>query len=220
MLFQVFPFTFESGSPDCYYMNGNNKSYEDDYCLLKIKEGDEYFFNLIFEKYRNKLFNYLFRAFKSKEVAEEIVLDVFIKLWHGREAITEIKNLEAFLHRVAYHKAIDFFRAAKRNPVLQQAIWDTITNAPAAENAESRLLQKNTEALIKEAISQLSPQRRKVFELRSYEDLSYSEIARTMRLSANTVRNHLAASLKFIREYLDKNEALILVITCLFQKFL
>lgn len=201
-------------------MNGNNKPYEDDYCLLKIKEGDESFFNLIFEKYRNRLFNYLYKVFKSKEVAEEVVLDVFVKLWHGREAITEIQNLEAFLYKVAYHKAIDFFRAAKRNPVVQQAVWEAITDATAPENAESQLLHKNTEALIREAIGLLSPQRKKVFELRNDEGLSYSEIASTMNLSANTVRNHLAASVKFIREYLEINEALILLAGCYLENFL
>ncbi len=97
-------------------MTDRIKQYEDDYCLLRIKEGDEYFFNVIFEKYRDQLFGYLYRVSKSKEVSEEIVLDVFLKLWNGREVITEIQNLEAFLYKVAHHKAIDFFRAAKRSP--------------------------------------------------------------------------------------------------------
>ncbi|MEJ8840903.1 RNA polymerase sigma-70 factor [Lacibacter sp. H375] len=190
----------------------------DEYCLSKIKEGDEHFFNLIFEKYRNQLFAYLYKVTKSKELSEEIVLDVFLKLWHGREAITEIQNFEAFLYKVAHNKAIDFFRAAKRSQALQQALWQAITEAPAADNADNRLIFKNTDALIKEAINQLSPQRKKVFELRHYEDLSYAEIAATLNLSSHTVRNHLAASLQFIREYLEKNNALLLLLAIYFEK--
>ena len=200
-------------------MNDNAKPlFEDEYCLLKIKEGDEHFFNLIFGKYRNQLFAYLYKVTKSKELSEEIVLDVFLKLWHGREAITEIQNFEAFLYKVAHNKAIDFFRAAKRSQALQQALWQAITEAPAADNADNRLIVKNTDALIKEAINQLSPQRKKVFELRHYEDLSYAEIATTLNLSTNTVRNHLAASLQFIREYLEKNNALFLLLAIYFEK--
>ncbi|MEJ8816446.1 RNA polymerase sigma factor [Lacibacter sp. H407] len=200
-------------------MNDNARPlYNDEYCLSKIEEGDEHFFNLIFEKYRNQLFAYLYKVTKSKELSEEIVLDVFLKLWHGREAITEIQNFEAFLYKVAHNKAIDFFRAAKRSQALQQALWQAITEAPATDNADNRLIYKNTDALIKEAINQLSPQRKKVFELRHYEDMSYAEIAATLNLSSNTVRNHLAASLQFIREYLEKNNALLLLLAIYFEK--
>lgn len=178
------------------------------------------FFQIIFEKYRNQLFNYLFKVSKSKEIAEEIVLDVFLKLWHGREAITEIQKLEPFLYSVAHNKAIDFFRAAKRSPILQEAVWEALTNFATPESADARLNQHNLQALIKEAIDQLSPQRRKVFELRQNEGLSYAEIAETLNLSTNTVRNHLAASVEFIREHLRKNNALFLLPVSFFEKFL
>ncbi len=194
--------------------------YDDAYCLIKIKEGDEFYFNVIFEKYRNQLFTYLYKVSKSKEIAEEIVLDVFLKLWHGREAITEIQKLESFLYTIAHNKAIDFFRAAKRSPVLQEAVWDAITNVASAESADTRLQHHNLELLIKEAISQLSPQRRKVFELRQEHGLSYAEIADTLDLSPNTVRNHLAASVEFIREYLRKNNALLILPAIFFEKYL
>lgn len=194
--------------------------YSDEYCLLKIKEGDEFYFNLIFKKYRNQLFNYLYKVSKSKEIAEEIVLDVFLKLWHGRDAITEIKKLESFLYSVAHNKAIDFFRAAKRNPVLQEALWEAITEITTPESADARLHQHNLEALIREAVNQLSPQRKKVFELRQNEGLSYAEIGETLNISANTVRNHLAASIEFIREHLRKHNTLILLPASFFEKFL
>lgn len=199
----------------------NANQYDDQYCLIKIKEGDEFFFNVIFEKYRDQLFTYLYKISKSKEVAEEIVLDVFLKLWHGREAITEIQKLEAFLYAVAHNKAIDFFRAAKRSPVLQQAVWEVLTDmTTATDSADARLHQQHLEVLIKEAIDQLSPQRKKVFELRQNEGLSYAEIAAAMNLSTHTVRNHLAASIEFIREYLHKNNVLLLLPAILFKKFL
>lgn len=201
-------------------MTDRIKQYEDDYCLLRIKEGDEYFFNVIFEKYRDQLFGYLYRVSKSKEVSEEIVLDVFLKLWNGREVITEIQNLEAFLYKVAHHKAIDFFRAAKRSPALQQALWEIITEAPSAERADSRLLHQHTAALIREALDQLSPQRRKVFELRNQEDLSYADIADRLDLSTHTVRNHLAAAVQFIRTYLQKNNALTPLVAFYLEKIL
>jgi RNA polymerase sigma-70 factor (ECF subfamily) len=193
-------------------MNEDALLYDDTHCLLKMSGGDEHFFNLIFEKYRNRLFAYLFKVTKSRETAEEIVLDVFLKLWHGREAVTEIENLEAFLFRVAHNKAIDFFRAAKRNPTMQQEIWESISEAISYETADKKLLDKNLEAIVDTAVNQLSPQRKKVYYLRNSEDLSYGEIASALNLSSNTVRNHLSASVQFIREFLLKNDLLKLMI--------
>ncbi|MES2773863.1 MAG: sigma factor [Bacteroidota bacterium] len=120
-------------------MSDNALQYDDSYCLLKMSRGDEHCFNLIFEKYRNRLFAYLFRVTKSRETSEEIVLDVFLKLWHGREAVTEIENLESFLSRVAHNKAIDFLRAANRNPQMQQEIWELITEAISYETADKKI---------------------------------------------------------------------------------
>ena len=199
-------------------MVNQNQLDNDKYCLSKIKEGDEHYFNLIFEKYRNQLFSYLFKVTKSRETAEEIVLDVFLKLWHGREAVAEIENLEAFLMRVAHNKAIDFFRAAKRNPTVQQEIWELMTEAISYETADKKLLDKNLEEIIESAINQLPPQRRKVYYLRNSEDLSYSEIANELNLSSNTVRNHLAASVKFIKEFLLKNDLVKLMIALYLEK--
>jgi RNA polymerase sigma-70 factor (family 1) len=188
-------------------------SYDDAYSLSRIKEGDEYFFNLIFEKYRNQLFSYLFKVTKSREVSEEYVLDIFLKLWHGREAITEIRHFEGFLFKVAHNKAVDFFRAASRNKELQQSIWDSIHHMSASEEADASILFKSTHELIREAIEQLSPQRKKVFELRHHDDLSYAQISAVMHLSPNTVRNHLAASIQFIRDYLDKHSVQMIMLS-------
>lgn len=178
-------------------------SYDEQSILKKISEGDEASFNIIFSQYRDRLFAYLITVTKSKEAAEEIVLDVFMKLWLGREIIIEIKNLQSFLYRIAHNKAIDFLRSAQRNPVQQNEIWDAIQSS-AGETASDHLLNRhNAEAALNEAVEQLSPMRQKVFQLSREEGMSYDEIADHLHLSRNTVRNHVAASLEFIRKYLQ-----------------
>lgn len=155
--------------------------YDDSYCLLKIREGDEQFFNLVFEKYRNRLFTYLFKITKSKETAEEIVLDVFLKLWHGREIVHTIDNLEAFLFKVAYHKSIDFFRAASRSPKLQQETWGLVTEVVSYEQADKKLMEGDIEEVVQTAIKNLSPQRRTVYYLRNYEGAKLRRYRTTAR---------------------------------------
>ena len=95
---------------------------------------------------------------------------------------------------------------------MQQEIWDLITEAISYDTADKKLLDKNIEELVQTAVNQLSPQRRKVYFLRNNEDMRYCEIASTLNLSPNTVHNHLAASVQFIREFLLKNDLLKLMI--------
>ena len=97
--------------------------YEKD-LLRQIAEGNETAFKTLFEKYRNKLYHYLLHITKSREVAEEIVMDVFLKLWLGKELVREIDHFDAFLFRVAQNKAIDFLRSANRDQTLRHFVWE------------------------------------------------------------------------------------------------
>lgn len=178
-------------------------SYDEQLLLQNISRGDEASFNIIFSQYRDRLFAYLFTVTKSKETAEEIVLDVFMKLWLGREIVTEIQNLQSFLYRVAHNKAIDFLRSAQRNPVQQNELWDAIQSSAGEASSDHLLHRHNAEAALNDAMEQLSPMRQKVFQLSREEGMSYDEIADHLNLSRNTVRNHVAASLEFIRKYLQ-----------------
>jgi RNA polymerase sigma-70 factor (family 1) len=169
--------------------------------LKQVSEGDETAFNTLFARYRNQLFAYLLAITKSKETAEEIVLDVFMKLWLGRELAKEIKNLKSFLYRVAHNKAIDFLRLASRSPVLQSELWTAIHSS---QTAHELLDRHRAEDVLDNAVKALSPMRRKVFQLSRDEELSFDEIAGRLNLSRNTVRNHVATSLEFIRNYLQE----------------
>ena len=189
-----------------------NKSYEELQLLNKISQGNELAFKSLFERYRNQLYTYLFKITKSAETAEEIVLDVFLKIWHGRQTITQIENFDQFLFRVAHNKAIDFLRSLKRNPVIQQEVWNLMQEPKSEENADNKLLLKNTEAIIGQAIDKLSPQRQKVFYLHHHLDLTNEEIAQKLNLTKNTVRNHLCSSIEFVRKYITLNVELILLL--------
>lgn len=201
-------------------MNERPHPIDNEYCLARISEGDEHCFNLIFKKYRNQLYGYLFSVTKSREASEEMVLDIFLKIWNGREVAAEIRDLEAYLFRIAHRRSIDFFRATKRSPELQDAIWEAMAAIPGQDDADTLIQRKHIERLIKEAVNNLSPQRKKVFELRNLEDMSYAEIGESMQLSSNTVRNHLAAAVQSIRAYLLKNKALVFLPSWFFEKML
>ena len=82
--------------------------YDEQELLLQISEGNEQAFNILFNRHWDKLFNYLFRVVKSREAAEELCIDIFTKLWIGKDLIRDIKNMDGFLYTVAHNKAMDF----------------------------------------------------------------------------------------------------------------
>ncbi|MFT4093693.1 MAG: RNA polymerase sigma-70 factor [Niabella sp.] len=186
----------------------------DEALLSLIAQGDEKAFATLFERYRNTLYNYLIKITKTKETAEEMVLDVFLKIWTAKAALEEISHFEAFLFRVAHNQAIDFLRQSQRSKQAQAVIWADMQYLRAAM-ADEKLLKADTEQAIKEAVSQLSPQRQEVFRLSREEYLSYDEIAERLQLSRFTVRNHLSAALQFIRSHLDNGPELAVLLVLL-----
>ncbi|MCH5720116.1 RNA polymerase sigma factor [Niabella hibiscisoli] len=83
---------------------------EQDYLLQnQVSQGDQQAFTVLFDRYHPRLFNFIVNLVKSNEVAEELVMDVFLKLWLSRDMIGGIENFDGFLFKIAYNKSIDFF---------------------------------------------------------------------------------------------------------------
>ena len=172
--------------------------------LAQVAAGDEESFKILFSAYNKRLFNYISTIIKSPQVAEEIVMDVFLKIWLGKEIITQIENFDAFLFRVAHNKSIDFLRSVARDPIFGDMLWEEI-QLSSPERADASILRKEFETKLREAISLLSAQRRKAYQLSRDEDMSHEQIAQHLGLSRNTVNNHIVEAQRFVRSYLAKN---------------
>ncbi|MEO5593289.1 MAG: RNA polymerase sigma-70 factor [Chitinophagaceae bacterium] len=186
--------------------------YDERILLQQVAKGDAKAFRIIFDTYRTKLYTYIFGFVKSGQVAEELVMDVFMKLWTGKELVVQIENFDAFLFRVAHNKTIDFLRSVAKNPDFQELLWDEMQLVSDAF-ADNALLSREYEDKVREAISLLSPQRKKVYQLSREMDLTHDEIAAQLNLSKSTVNNHLVEAKQFIRHYLvNKFDLAILIL--------
>ncbi|MCG2615245.1 sigma-70 family RNA polymerase sigma factor [Terrimonas sp. NA20] len=189
---------------------------DDQYTLLKkIAEGDEPSFRILFDRYHKKVFAHLFGITKSKEVAEELMMDIFVKLWAGRELILDIRDMDAFLKKVGYNKSMDFFRIAARNAKLQKAIEREMEQGTGIP-ADVRLHDLELKEILRNAARQLSPQRRLVFTLSREEGLTHDEIAQKLNLSRHTVKNHMIEAIKSIKKHLRANDVETYVLVAVF----
>ncbi|RAK37703.1 RNA polymerase sigma-70 factor, ECF subfamily [Chitinophaga ginsengisegetis] len=191
------------------------RQYTDKELLKLISEGNEAAFRSFFHAWQGRLFHYIRTIIKSPQVAEEVVMDVLTKCWVGRELLPRIEHVEAFMFRIAYHRAIDFLRAASRNPQLVDLLWEEIQMVDATE-ADNQVIVKEYETKLREAIGLLSPQRRKVYQLSREEGLSHKEIAGRLSLSKHTVNNHITEAQRFIQQYLADHLNLVTVFALLY----
>lgn len=150
---------------------------------------------------------------RSTEAAEEIVSDVFIKLWQIRSRLNEIENLKVYLFTIAKNFSINYIHKHYKNVPCRIDDID-IEPVVAVGNPEDLCISAETINQIRQAINELPPQCRLVFQLVKEEGLKYKEVAEILGLSVFTVRNQLAIAVQKIAAklpaYSDPQKALAL----------
>ncbi len=171
--------------------------------LRKLIEGNELAMKELFRIYHARLLYFVSHFIKSEKIAEEVVMDVFMKIWTSRDSLTDVKNFDSFLFKIARNKSIDFLRSAAADRRLSMLLWDEIQKA-APEAADERLLAKEYEEKLEEAVLHLPPKCKKVYSLSREYQLSHEQIASELNISSATVNNHIVKAQRFLRDYLSR----------------
>jgi RNA polymerase sigma-70 factor (family 1) len=170
----------------------------------RIASGDEAAFTVIYLRYTQKLLPHIKRLLNSELWAEEIVQDVFVKLWEVRHTLALVENPSAFIYSIAGNKAIDVFRHRAVEIKTHYRMARNLENegAELVNPTEVEYDYRISDRLLKEAVNGLSPQKQLIYRLKHENGYTYDQIASELMISRNTVRNHLADALKIIRRYL------------------
>lgn len=170
--------------------------------IVALKHGEHRAFNAIYDRYKTELAVKIIRMVKSEDLTEELLQELFMRLWTYREQIDPAKSVRAYLHQIAKNMVIDLLRRAAK----EQHIYSHIIAASTElyEHVEQSLFKKENEAFLHQAIEQLPPQRRKIFVECKLEGKSYKEVAELYQISTTTVNDHIQKSTHTIREYLLK----------------
>jgi RNA polymerase sigma-70 factor (ECF subfamily) len=169
--------------------------------VLRMMQGDELAFEKIYRLYSPKLYGNLLRLLKSVPQTEQILQDVFLKVWEYRSSIDPEKSFRSFLFKIAENKAYDFFRKAARDKKLEaELIALSTVNYTVLEEfvADDEKL-----ILLKNAIDKLPPQRQQVFRLCKLEGRSYREVSESLGISQSTISDHIVKATKSIRDHLE-----------------
>lgn len=153
-------------------------------------------FERVFKEHFKGLHSYAFTIIKDDADAEEIVQNVFYKLWERREQMAELQSVNAYLYRSVYNESLNYLKHQKVKMAYQS---HTVHSNQQASNPADSASLKELEAKIQTAMNDLPEQCRTVFQLSRFEELKYREIADRLGISVKTVENQMGKALKVLR---------------------
>jgi RNA polymerase sigma-70 factor (family 1) len=168
--------------------------------LQQIAQGDEAAFSVLFYAYLDILQTFIMKLTRSAVDTEEVVQETFMRLWMGRDKLTEVRSLGAWIYTIAANECYKFLKkrsSREQGPIEKDEAVDGGNDAVAEE-----MDLKEVRRLIIEAVGRLPAQRRRIYQMSRDEEMKIPEIAERLGISPNTVKNTLVVSLGFIRHYL------------------
>ena len=172
-------------------------------------------FDAIYNKYCHKLHEFVLRYLKQEEDAEEIVQEVFIKIWESRSKIDAYLSFESFLFTIAYNTSISLLRK-RVSATKSREYLKSLQQIDNDENVIDELQFKELNHKVQSLLKQLTPRQKEVYLLSREEGLTHQEIAQKLSISENTVKNHLVTTLKYLKSHIDSSLAVNILFLCLF----
>lgn len=193
-------------------MSGNI-SINETYLLHQLADGDENAFRILYDRYRDKLFFYVLRITASRQIAEDVLQEVFVKIWVGREGMKDVECFSAWLFRLAKNKTINGLRRVSLETSILAEIG--FTTDRQVNNTSETLDFLDTRKALQEAMEQLPPRQKLVYRLRWEQGLKSREIARHLNISPLTVKKHIAEASRSIRSLLEKKDHISITVIAL-----
>lgn len=162
--------------------------------LCDIAAGDTEAFKTLFEMFYPKVKVFLVKLLKDDKASEDIVQDIFVKLWSMGPSLPEITSFNAYLYRMTKNAAINYLRDRKPSVDISELL--IICDG----DIEQEYYRKEKELLVRLAVEQMPSQRKRIFTMSRYQGMTNDEIAKSLGLSKHTVENHLTLALKELRE--------------------
>jgi RNA polymerase sigma-70 factor (ECF subfamily) len=159
--------------------------------------GDEAAFEKVFKTHFKALHAYAATITRDEAAAEEIVQNIFVKLWERSEGLTIAGSLTSYLYKAVYNESLNYLKHQKVKLAYRQHLSFTMNNA--TDHAAKEASLKELEQRLLAAMNELPEQCRTIFQLSRFEELRYREIADHLQISIKTVENQMGKALKLLR---------------------
>ncbi|MCF0072760.1 RNA polymerase sigma-70 factor [Dyadobacter sp. CY261] len=181
----------------------------DKYLVLSASQGSQAAFVALFYRYKSKLYGYTLRLTGSEMLAEDIVQDVFMKLWADHISLASIDNFDSYLFRMSKNHVLNHFKRVAHETAIVSEMFRN--GEPGNNNVHEMLAAREVEQVLRSVVDTLPPQQRAVYRLSREEEKSHEEIADLLKISPNTVKNHIVQAMATIRTQLRRHADSLLV---------
>lgn len=186
--------------------------------LEDLKVGKRDAFDFIYARYSKMLLPKMQRMIKSSEIADELMQDVFLRVWLNKSEIDLEKSFKGWIFTIAQNTIYAYYRKLALDIKMQRHLLETF--AEFYNQTEDYIFNKERLSLLNEAIEKLPAQRKEIFKLCRIEGKSYQEAAEILSLSPSTVSNQLVSATKYIKRYVffHAQEFILLCIAAYLKK--
>ncbi|RAJ80319.1 RNA polymerase sigma-70 factor (ECF subfamily) [Chitinophaga dinghuensis] len=174
-------------------------SNEEAILLEELRKGSKTAFIALYNQHYRSLYSYILHFIAIPQLAEDALQEVFIKVWEIRERIDPERSFTGYMYRITRNHVFKLLKKIAADEELRNSAMIELHRQ--TEDPDTRLLWKQYEALLREAVTQLPPQRQRVFRLCREESKSYEEVAAELGISRNTVKEHMVLALKSIQSF-------------------
>ena len=177
--------------------------------LEKIAAGNGSAFKELFHLWRDKLYFFVLRITQSPEMAEDILQDVFVKIWTKRATLNTIRHFDAYIYKMSQNQAISGMkRAAQETLILSE-----LKKGPEASAlvTDDLVIHRELSKKFQTILHKLPTQQRLVYTLTHIHGLNHDEVAQQLKISASTVKNHMTRALFTIRQELTQHYQVIII---------
>lgn len=190
--------------------------YNEPALLRAIAHSDASAFEQLVRAYQPRLFTYIYKATQSRELALDLVQDLFLTLWSRRERLPEIREFNAYVFQIAHNLVYASLQQTAKQELVLMALKTNGAGLEATGDGGRLLLSKEIREYIQSLIGRMPARQREAFLLSREGGLGYEAIAAKMGVGRETVKFHIAEALKFLRTELKDqygSDALIIIIT-------
>ncbi len=170
--------------------------------VKKLTDGDSFAFEVLFYKYRNKIKGFALKIVPAQIDPEEIVQEVFVRVWLKKDAIDPEKDFQSYLFSIAKHLVLDHLKSAVNRKLY--FVGEHFQQDLLEEEALEASISEETEEKLQKLINEIPERRREIFRLSRFEGLSYKQIAERLNISENTVDSQIRNALAFLRKEFRK----------------
>lgn len=172
-------------------------------------------FDTIYGRYCKRLYEFVIRYVKAEPDAEEIVQEVFIKIWEYRDKIDIYSSFESFLFTISYNSAISLLRKKVRENKYFEYL-KSLQNVDQVYELTDEIYFRELNSRMQFLLKELTPRQREIFQLSREEGLTHNEIAKRLGISVNTVKNHMVTVLGFLKSNIDNGSIINVLFAYLF----